>query len=1007
MEPTQLDVNNASKASLEMPPPSDDEADVPWKQPPWPLPPIKWKVTYCAVRGCPNMRNNLKINSEYGISFHRFPKNLIRCKKWLDFCDNEMLSDYQLESLFSKSVICCWHFEPSEISEDGRSRLLYNGLVPHVRPPRDRKVIEILSDNDIPQCDKKDGQESTNKCYLPVRPIHPRKKPNVLRVTTFSALQFEQALAPKNILDLSESKNVLILPKQPRLTTVNATANQSLLPVQAIQRIVWSKRPQNSLPVVSSSTTTLGSDTTKKSMMPNSAIFCPARKRLVKVHEISKDVGRTTGRSNSESAPVSENSASQDDENYKFGKTLDALSSARVIYILLGPSLTGVVPLETLISASTKNSMGSGNSLEIESSGKQTDLTESENPNSADIEMCKSTSSSPSEEPVPMKKLKLSINAENASEMQNESGKDNDTPHPKLPGLTPFNPKGSCGMMLKGYKPTESYLYAVTDAVTWNVPNGVLLFFYKNRLDPALSGRISTKPNILSRNSGMLSKYLVPKIRHIGHAIFWKGEIITKEFLSTPPATTEEIFTSSYAESTSHFFEIPRRTLTGITEDYPNCGVNDNKSSDPLEIYDEKWEVSQRSTPETQGSGSNFNENVSSSRVLPVLGVTPSFLPQTMMPSAIIQKVPSSTQPNTKLLVMTNGTLKTVVAVDPVQVPQYAVHAFQAPVATKEKHKGGEKVNTLRIPASLIPILKDKLPMLIGKEGEFKVGKSSFQQILGVLDEFNFKVDKSGRVLRKSKFQANHINTTSGQPLSTQEGPAKESDAEKKRKVIKGPVEKMHKEIVLLRRRNKYLTKQLEKSRNRPLTKQQKREATIETLRDVFSEDQFMFFISQFTNATKAGSYGHRYEPKLYDFCASLYLESRRVYRKLRMMFHLPDYKSVLKNVATPQYFVFPKKQHKKATSSLDASTSTSCEGKMKIEGHNSNRESRLRDIAIEVTAEQPDNTRDEIAIKDEGMKIDYWKIYDSCLNMFLTKKMSIVLPGPSSKVFSNVKFKI
>ncbi|CAB3366273.1 Hypothetical predicted protein [Cloeon dipterum] len=88
------------------------------------------------------------------------------------------------------------------------------------------------------------------------------------------------------------------------------------------------------------------------------------------------------------------------------------------------------------------------------------------------------------------------------------------------------------------------------------------------------------------------------------------------------------------------------------------------------------------------------------------------------------------------------------------------------------------------------------------------------------------------------------------------------------------------------------------------------------------------------------------------------------------MMFHLPDYKSVLKNVATPQYFVFPKKQHKKATNSLDASTSTSCEGKMKIEGHNSNRES-LGDIAIEVTAEQPDNTQVEISIKDEGIKIE------------------------------------
>jgi len=131
---------------------------------------------------------------------------------------------------------------------------------------------------------------------------------------------------------------------------------------------------------------------------------------------------------------------------------------------------------------------------------------------------------------------------------------------------------------------------------------------------------------------------------------------------------------------------------------------------------------------------------------------------------------------------------------------------------------------------------------------------------------------------------------------------------------IKKRADLMYAELINARRRNMYLKRQVDRLKNKPLTKQKKKEITIETMKEVFTKDQFAFFLSQFTNARR-GNCGQRYEPEFYKYCSSIFLESRRVYRKLRQTFVLPEEKSLAVNVPNPQYFTLPKKkQWKKKT---------------------------------------------------------------------------------------------
>jgi len=110
------------------------------------------------VRECPNVRGSEEYNKQNGISFHRFPKNPHRYSylnnklclskkstfgflfnfsrdKWTSFCENPDVVEILQSERPHRLVVCSWHFDPTELIGDGRSRLAFNGLVPHLRPP--------------------------------------------------------------------------------------------------------------------------------------------------------------------------------------------------------------------------------------------------------------------------------------------------------------------------------------------------------------------------------------------------------------------------------------------------------------------------------------------------------------------------------------------------------------------------------------------------------------------------------------------------------------------------------------------------------------------------------------------------------------------------------------------------------------------------------------------------------------------------------------------------------
>jgi hypothetical protein len=61
---------------------------------------------------------------------------------WKKFCDNDDLNDLLCEENYRLGV-CSWHFDDTDIvTNGGRARLAYNGIVPHVRPPPPRTVEE-------------------------------------------------------------------------------------------------------------------------------------------------------------------------------------------------------------------------------------------------------------------------------------------------------------------------------------------------------------------------------------------------------------------------------------------------------------------------------------------------------------------------------------------------------------------------------------------------------------------------------------------------------------------------------------------------------------------------------------------------------------------------------------------------------------------------------------------------------------------------------------------------
>jgi hypothetical protein len=60
----------------------------------------------------------------------------------------------------------------------------------------------------------------------------------------------------------------------------------------------------------------------------------------------------------------------------------------------------------------------------------------------------------------------------------------------------------------------------------------------------------------------------------------------------------------------------------------------------------------------------------------------------------------------------------------------------------------GTPPSSLRIPQYAIDELRRRLPLLVGKEGDFKVSKANFQQVLAELAKMGYKVDPKGKVLK-------------------------------------------------------------------------------------------------------------------------------------------------------------------------------------------------------------------------------------------------------------------
>nr|XP_040228643.2 probable WRKY transcription factor protein 1 isoform X2 [Anopheles coluzzii] len=88
--------------------------------------------SYCSVKGCTNSRSPC-------CSLYCFPKDVVICKKWVDFCNRpELYKKYDEngpEYLYKSSRICSDHFQPADFNNPNLfSQGLKKGSVPSVNP---------------------------------------------------------------------------------------------------------------------------------------------------------------------------------------------------------------------------------------------------------------------------------------------------------------------------------------------------------------------------------------------------------------------------------------------------------------------------------------------------------------------------------------------------------------------------------------------------------------------------------------------------------------------------------------------------------------------------------------------------------------------------------------------------------------------------------------------------------------------------------------------------------
>ncbi|XP_059471587.1 nascent polypeptide-associated complex subunit alpha, muscle-specific form-like [Neocloeon triangulifer] len=1050
----------------------------------WPLPPNKWGNNYCCVRGCPNRRKYHQVNHVYGISFHSFPRNPHTCKKWLDFCDNENLDALSLDRVANRLFVCCWHFDSSEISHDKKNRLAFTGLVPHLRPPRPKNVIEVLpgderlkaNHSDDPSNTKpesnSEGQgpseteiSSSSPVYMATRPIPSKRAKGTLKVTNMEA---EVTKKPNTVSILPNPTQGMVLLKRDvatgTLTPVPGAPIPKLPVPKVAKRVTIAQRAIHPTLgpgiVLQQLSPAIQGDPTKRLIAPNSVIFCQNSKRLVKVHEVANDMEVEVPGKESESPSNLESSPAPGQPSGGVERVVvkrhGVDTSARLIYSLLGNSLTGAVPLDAVVSASTvlpskpsnpSKPCNTPNSSKPSSPSKPCSPSKSsKNPKLPLIstqrvlkkiqttnrpfqpqkflglqkhDTSATSNTEPSSEPA---SKRIKTDESNQDELKSASGevsaKTTDKQSeiidegPKLPGLEPIEASdfsAAIRRMPKDFSPSSHHLYAVTDANLWKVPIGTLLSFKMSLLEAILSEKSVSKPNILSRNRNtplnQISKDQFQKIKLLGNAVFDRGQLLTKSTLVEVIASKQAYIVPSTKNKPSKVPAKRQLVPEKVLDKQASPASTTSESSETLEMVDncmldpagdipvdesalanqnselnrqevsqtsssgnipvdesaasnqnseqEKPEISQTSTssatkvqkrkqksPVKKGpiqskdsvsapseEPKSLNSVLSSTKMFPVLGTISALPGQISTPlNNLAPTALPVVAPQRQLVMLPDGTLGTLVSnplappLAPINIPPPAAEVPKENEQQPKKKRSVATPTSIRIPPSVTAALKEKLPMLVGKEGELRVSKGSFQSILNALDELHYRVDYRGHVVPKLQKNCRRIanvipgRIANGPPRDLkQEALDREAKKEAKKRVprnrIKDSVEKMYREITLLRRRNKYLAAQMEKMKTKPLTKQQKRNVTIETMKEVFNKEQFMFFMSQLENAGKLGGSGNRYEPELYEYCASIYLESRRVYRKLRTTFHLPAHHSLEKNVPEPKYFVLPKRK--------------------------------------------------------------------------------------------------
>ena len=95
----------------------------------------------CAVRNCKNVKFKGVANNSYDIRFHKYPKNIEKCRIWLHACGRNDLLQKSFCYVFANYYVCSDHFKPSQYKQG--NILLMNDAVPMINRPSDQLQIGV------------------------------------------------------------------------------------------------------------------------------------------------------------------------------------------------------------------------------------------------------------------------------------------------------------------------------------------------------------------------------------------------------------------------------------------------------------------------------------------------------------------------------------------------------------------------------------------------------------------------------------------------------------------------------------------------------------------------------------------------------------------------------------------------------------------------------------------------------------------------------------------------